>query len=136
MVIDTSALMGILLHEPEAPQLALAIESAPLRLLSAANFLEASMVIEARKGPAGALALDSLLSRSGIEIIAVDHIQASIARNAWRIYGKGRHPANLNFGDCFAYALAKVKDCPLLYKGEDFSLTDVAGSLNPATSHS
>ncbi|MFY8105559.1 MAG: type II toxin-antitoxin system VapC family toxin [Elstera sp.] len=125
MVIDTSAIIAILLREPEAPHLARAIEEASPRLLSAANLLEASMVIETRKGEAAGRELDLFIYRAGIEIMAVDQEQAEIARIAWRHYGKGRHPANLNYGDCFAYALAKATGSPLLFKGDDFSQTDV-----------
>lgn len=125
MVIDTSAIIAILLGEPEAPLLARAIEEASPRLLSAANLLEASMVIETRKGEAAGRELDLFIYRAGIEVLAVDQEQAEIARIAWRHYGKGRHPAHLNYGDCFAYALAKVTGLPLLFKGDDFSHTDV-----------
>ena len=129
MVIDTSALVAILLSEPEAPRFAAAIESAGSRLLSAANLLEASMVIETRKGAAGARELDLFLYRAGVEILPVDQDQAEIARIAWRWFGKGRHPAGLNYGDCFAYALAKLSQEPLLFKGVDFSQTDLAGVM-------
>lgn len=125
MVIDTSAIIAILLGEPEAPELARAIEDASPRLLSAANLLETSMVIEARKGDAAGRELDLLLYRAGIDVVPVDQEQAEIARVAWRRYGKGRHPANLNFGDCFAYALAKTTGLPLLFKGDDFNQTDI-----------
>ena len=126
MVIDTSAIIAILLQEPEATHLAQAIEEAAIRLLSAANLLEASMVIETRKGEAGGRELDLFLYRAAIEIVAVDQEQAETARIAWRKFGKGRHPANLNYGDCFAYALAKTSGTALLFKGDDFSHTDVA----------
>ena len=126
MVIDTSALIAILLQEPEAQALALAVDRAATRLLSAATLLETAMVIEARKGEVGGRELDLLLYRAGIEVVAVDQEQAEIARIAWRKYGKGRHPANLDYGDCFSYALAKASGSPLLYKGTDFSLTDIA----------
>ena len=125
MVIDTSALLAILLGEPEAERVATAIENASLRLLSAANLLEASIVIEARKGEAGGRELDLLLYRSEIEVVAVDRAQVEAARLAWRRFGKGRHPAALNYGDCFAYALAKSRDLPLLFRGEDFVRTDI-----------
>lgn len=125
MVIDTSAVIAVLLNKPKAGEIALAIESGSSRLLSAANFLEASIVIESRKGEAGGRELDLLLYRAAIEVIAVDHDQAEIARFAWRRFGKGRHPAGLNYGDCFAYALAKSRRLPLLFHGDDFSRTDV-----------
>lgn len=126
MVIDTSSLVAVLLGEPEAPRLAQAIEAGSPRLLSAASLLEASIVIESRKGEAGGRELDLLLYRAAIEVIAVDHDQAEIARVAWRRFGKGRHPAALNYGDCFAYALAKCRSLPLLYRGNDFSNIDIS----------
>ena len=125
MVIDTSALLAVLLGEPEAEQIAAAIESSTPRLLSAANLLEASIVIEARKGDAGGRELDLLLYRGEIEVVAVDRDQAEAARTAWRRFGKGRHPAGLNYGDCFAYALAKIHRLPLLFRGDDFAQTDI-----------
>jgi ribonuclease VapC len=125
MVIDSSALLAVLLGEPEAEQVAAAIESNTPRLLSAANLLEASIVIEARKGDAGGRELDLLLYRGEIEVVAVDRNQAEAARTAWRRFGKGRHPAGLNYGDCFAYALAKIHRLPLLFRGDDFAQTDI-----------
>ena len=125
MVIDTSAVLAILLGEPEADHIAIAIENATPRLMSAANLLEASIVIEARKGEAGGRELDLLLYRSGIEIVTVDRDQVEVARTAWRCFGKGRHPAALNYGDCFAYGLAMTRRLPLLFRGDDFSQTDI-----------
>ncbi|GHD51702.1 ribonuclease VapC [Thalassobaculum fulvum] len=125
MVIDTSAVVAILLNEPDAGRFAEAIEAAGPRLMSAATLLEASIVIETRKGESAGRELDLLVYRAGIEIVPVDHEQTEIARVAWRQFGKGRHPAALNYGDCFAYALAKVTGSPLLYKGDDFSKTDL-----------
>ena len=127
MVIDTSAIVAVLLNEANAARVAQAIETGSPRLLSAANLLEASIVIESRKGEAGGRELDLLLYRTAIEVIGVDQDQAEIARLAWRRFGKGRHPAGLNYGDCFAYALAKTRRLPLLYQGQDFSQTDIAG---------
>jgi ribonuclease VapC len=133
MVIDSSAIVAVLLNEKNAAQIAQAIEVASQRLLSAANLLEASIVIESRKGEAGGRELDLLIYRAAIEIVAVDQDQAETARIAWRRFGKGRHPAGLNFGDCFAYALAKSRGLPLLFQGDDFSQTDIdAVSLQPA----
>jgi ribonuclease VapC len=129
MVIDTSALLAVLLQEADAGRVAAAIEAASPRLLSAASLLEASIVIESRKGDAGGRELDLLIYRAAIEIMAVDAGQAELARAAWRRFGKGRHPAGLNYGDCFAYALAKGRDLSLLYVGNDFALTDVACAL-------
>jgi ribonuclease VapC len=125
VVIDTSAMIAVLLNEANAVSIAQAIESGSLRLLSAANFLEASIVIESRKGETGGRELDLLLYRAAIEVVAVDQDQAEVARLAWRRFGKGRHPAGLNYGDCFAYALAKTRRLPLLFDGDDFSQTDI-----------
>jgi len=125
MVIDTSAVVAILLNEPDADRFADAIEAAAPRLMSAATLLEASIVIETRKGESGGRELDLLVYRAGVEIVPVDQEQTEIARIAWRRFGKGRHPAALNYGDCFAYALAKVTGSRLLYKGDDFSRTDL-----------
>src|SRR5271166_1883991 len=125
MVIDTSAIIAVLLDEANAVGIAQAIEAGSPRLLSAANLLEASMVIESRKGEAGGRELDLLMYRSGIEVVAVDQDQAETARVAWRRFGKGRHPAALNYGDCFAYALARSRRMPLLFRGNDFLQTDI-----------
>jgi ribonuclease VapC len=126
IVIDTSVLIAILLAEPGAADLAEQIEQATSRVLSAASLLEASIVIESRKGSEGARDLDLFVYRAGLEIAPVDAEQAEVARIAWRRYGKGRDPAGLNYGDCFAYALAKVRRAKLLYKGDDVRLTDLA----------
>lgn len=126
MVLDTSALLVILLNEFEAPAFGLAIEADPGRLLSAANLVETSIVIEARVGEAGGRELDLLLHKASIEVVAVDAVQAEVARQAYRQFGKGRHPAGLNYGDCFAYALAQSAGEALLFKGDDFNKTDVA----------
>jgi len=125
MVIDTSALVAVLLNEPGAPRISEAIELASVRLLSVANFLEAAMIIESRKGEAGGRELDLALYRATIEVVPVDQDQAEIARLAWRRYGKGRHAAGLNYGDCFAYALARQRRLPLLFRGDDFARTDI-----------
>ena len=125
MVIDTSALIAILQDEPERSSFNEAIEAADGCMLSAASFVEASMIIESRYGPDGIRALDLFIAKAKIELVEVDADQAHVARGAFRDYGKGRHPAGLNFGGCFAYALAKALDEPLLFKGRDFSSTDV-----------
>ena len=125
-MIDTSALIAILLHEPEGAPLARAIAAAPRRLLSALSLLEAGIVIEAKKGEEGARQLDLLIHRAEIEVVAMNGEQAELARTAWRRYGKGRHPARLNLGDCCAYALSRYSGEALLFKGEDFAHTDVA----------
>ncbi|MBM4321621.1 MAG: type II toxin-antitoxin system VapC family toxin [Deltaproteobacteria bacterium] len=124
MVIDTSAIVAILTLEPEAEAIAAAIERDGVRLLSAANLLEAAIVIGARHGDAGGQHLDLLLYRSGIEIVPVTREHAELGGRAWLSFGKGRHPAGLNFGDCFAYALSLSAGEPLLCKGEDFCRTD------------
>ena len=126
MVIDTSALVAILQDEPQRRVFNEAIEAAERRAMSVASFVEASMIIETRYGPDGVRDLDLLIAKAGIELVAVDVDQAHVARTAFRVYGKRRHPASLNFGDCFAYALARTLDEPLLFKGTDFPLTDVA----------
>jgi ribonuclease VapC len=125
MVIDTSALLAILNNEPERRSFNEAIEAAESVSLSAATFVETSIVIEARFGAEGARDLDHFLSLSSIQVREVDADQAYVARRAFTEFGKGRHPAGLNFGDCFSYALAKVRGERLLFKGSDFSQTDV-----------
>ena len=125
MIIDTSALVAVLDQEPEAERIAHTLASAPERVLSAANLVEVGIVMQARRGDDGARDLDLLLAKLRVEIAAVTASQADIARKAFRRFGRGRHAANLNFGDCFAYALAKDKSAPLLFKGNDFGRTDV-----------
>jgi ribonuclease VapC len=125
MVIDTSALLAVLLQEPDAGGVAQAIAAGSPRLLSAASLLEASIVTESRKGEAGGCELDLLMYRGGIEVVAVDQDQAEIARAAWRRFGRDRHPAALSYGDCFAYALARSRRLPVLFRGNDFSQTDI-----------
>jgi len=126
MVIDTSALLAILQNELERPAFNQAIESADTRALSTASFVELSIIVQSRYGPDGIRDLDLFLSRADIELIPVDSDQAYIARQAFRRFGKGRHPAGLNYGDCFSYALAKSLGEPLLFKGQDFLQTDLA----------
>jgi ribonuclease VapC len=125
MVIDTSALVAIFLAEPERKALVERIIEAGTRLISAANALETGIVLEARRGESAGREFDLFLVRAALQIVAVDFEQVEIARSAWRKYGKGRHPAGLNFGDCFAYALAKSSGEPLLAKGTEFGLTNV-----------
>ena len=126
MIIDTSALIAILRDEPDAPFCALAIESTPDRRISAVNFLEAAVVIDGSRDPIASRRFDDLVRESRLVIEPVTEAQARIAREAYRDFGKGSgHPAQLNFGDCFAYALAKTTGESLLFKGQDFSRTDI-----------
>jgi ribonuclease VapC len=125
MVIDTSALVAIFLGEPERKIFLEQILHAETKLLSAANSLETGIVIEAKRGESAGREFDLFLTRANLVVVPVDAEQVEIARSAWRKYGKGRHAAGLNFGDCFAYALAKTSGQKLLAKGEDFHLTDV-----------
>ena len=125
MVIDTSALVAILLGNPEAEPFALAIASDPKRLISTFTALETAIVIEAKKGESGGRELDLLLHQARIEMAPLTAEQLEIARSAWRRYGRGRHPAGLNIGDCCSYALAKCAGEPLLFKGDDLSQTDI-----------
>ncbi len=125
MVLDTSALIAILLGEPEAPALAEAIANDPKRLLSAFSALETAIVIEAKKGPSGGREFDLLLHKAAIDVLAMNADQVQLAREAYVRFGKGRHAAGLNLGDCCAYALARYSGEPLLFKGDDFSKTDV-----------
>lgn len=125
MVIDTSVLVAILAGEPERRMFIEAIEAADSRLMSTATFVEVSIIVETRHGAEGVRDLDLFLNRARIELVAVDDEQAHVARRAFSRFGKGRHPAGLNYGDCFAYALAMSAGEPLLFKGEDFARTDV-----------
>ena len=126
MVLDSSAILAMLLEEPEADSFRFAIADDETRLVSSATILEASLVIEIRKGDAGGRELDLLISKAAIEIVPVDHDQLAEARRAWRRFGRGRHAAGLNYGDLFSYALARTSGQPLLFKGDDFARTDVA----------
>jgi len=128
MVVDTSALAAILFDEPERRWFNERIEADPTRLISAATLLESGIVIEGRSGEAGGRELDLLVHRAGFEIVPVDADQVEIARAAYRRFGRGNHPAALNFGDCFAYALAKSTGEPLLFKGDDFARTDLVSA--------
>lgn len=125
MVIDSSALISILLGEAEIIDFAKAIAGDPKRLASVFSILETSIVIEAKKGEPGGRELDLLLHRAQIQPVALNEEQMELARLAWRKYGKGRHPAGLNIGDCCSYALSKYSGEPLLYKGVDFVQTDI-----------
>lgn len=125
MVIDASAIVAIAFNETEAKSFRERIADDPIRLISAATLFEASMVIETRLGEAGGGDLDLWLHKADVEIVPVTAEHADQARRAWRRFGKGRHPAGLNFGDCFSYVLAALTQEPLLFKGEDFSKTDI-----------
>jgi len=127
MIIDTSALVAILDQEPEAERITRTLAATPERMLSAANLVEVGIVMQARRGDDGARDVDLLLAKLRVEIVPFTARQAEIARKAFRRYGRGRHDAELNFGDCFAYALAKDAAAPLLFKGDDFGQTDVRG---------
>jgi ribonuclease VapC len=126
MILDTSALIAILRFEAEAPEFARLIERAKQSRLSAVSYMETGAVIDGSKDPIASRRFDELIEEAQIEIEPVTEAQALIARQAYRDFGKtSGHPAKLNFGDCFSYALAKSKGEPLLFKGQDFSRTDV-----------
>jgi ribonuclease VapC len=130
VIVDTSALIAILRDEPEARACATAIASSTSRRVSAANFVEAALVIDASRDPVASRRFDDLIKAAQMIIEPVTEAQARIAREAYRDFGKGSgHPAKLNFGDCFAYALAKVTGEPLLFKGDDFAHTDIDQAL-------
>lgn len=129
MVIDTSAIIAILTGEPEQQAFNEALERAGSCVMSAASFVEASLVIESSRGYDGLRDLDLFLASAAIEVVPVDLEQAYMAREAFRRYGKGRHSAALNYGDCFSYALAKTTGLPLLFKGKDFSATDIVPAV-------
>ena len=129
MIVDTSAVLAILQDEPERRRFNEAVEAADSRLMSVATFVEVSIVIESRFGAEGLHHLDLFVDRAGMELVPVDVEQTRVARGAFSRFGKGRHRAALNYGDCFSYALAQVMGEPLLYKGEDFSGTDIRSVL-------
>ncbi|MBI5165126.1 MAG: type II toxin-antitoxin system VapC family toxin [Magnetospirillum sp.] len=131
MAVDTSAIVAVVQGEADAPRFARALAEASGCCLSAVSHLEAALVVTARKGAAALEDLDALVARAGIVVVPFDLRQAEIAREAFRRFGKGRHPAALNFGDCAAYALAADRDLPLLFKGSDFSQTDLRAVLSP-----
>ena len=129
MVIDTSAVIACLFSEPECDAFAEAIDADPVRLISMVGFVEASMVLLGRKRAEGLSDLRAFLDDGEIQRVAVDARQADLAVDAFRRFGRGRHPAALNVGDCFAYALAKATGEKLLFKGGDFARTDVASAI-------
>ena len=131
MIVETSVIVAIARQENDAGTFARCIDSSQRLRMSAANFLEASILVDRDRDPVISRRFDELCKVAGMEIIPFDEPQARIAREAYRDFGKGSgHPARLNFGDCFAYALAKVTGEPLLYKGTDFSHTDVKSALD------
>jgi len=125
MVVETSAVLAILLEEPEAAEFAQLIEDDSAPLISAASVLEAGIVLISRHGPDVRADLQEFLAQGGLQVEPVTAEQAELALEAYQRYGKGRHRAGLNFGDCFAYALCKATGQPLLFKGQDFSQTDI-----------
>jgi ribonuclease VapC len=129
MVVDSSALAAVLFGEADGIRYMEALAAPGRALISSVNYLEIGMVAEARKGETGAKALARLMAVAGLDVVAFDAGLAEVALDAFRRYGKGRHPAGLNLGDCAAYALAKVANQPLLFKGGDFSKTDIAEAI-------
>jgi ribonuclease VapC len=129
VVLDSSAILALLLNEPDAQTYRVAINEDQTRLVSAATLLEVSLVVERRNGEAGGRELDVLISKTGIEVVPVDGDQVFEARRAWRKFGRGRHPAALNYGDLFSYALSRTTGEPLLFKGNDFARTDIGRVL-------
>ena len=129
MIVDTSAVLAILFNESDAETYARAISEADSRRMSAANFVEAAVVVEAQTKESGSRQFDAFFRRAGIVIEPVTEEQAHAARQAYTDFGRSRHAAGLNFGDCFAYALAKVTGEPLLFKGKDFKKTDVKAAV-------
>lgn len=129
MVIDSSAILAILLGEPEAAEFVARLNADPMRLISAVSALEAGMVIHVRKGPLGVAEFENFLAQAQIDIVPFDAAQSRLGRDAFCRFGRGNHPAGLNFGDCASYALALSSGEPLLYKGNDFAQTDVPGVI-------
>ena len=125
MIIDSSVVVAILRREPEADDMGEAMAKAPVRRISAVNYVEASVVVDRWHNPAVSRGLDDFIRQTQTIVESVTPEQAILARAAYRDYGKGKHRAGLNLGDCFAYALAKDKCEPLLFKGDDFRKTDV-----------
>jgi ribonuclease VapC len=131
MIVDSSAIIAVLKKEPDWRALSKALDTAPISRVSAASYFESAIVVDGWKNPILSVQLDELIERFNIVIEPVTPEQARIARAAYRDYGRGSgHPANLNFGDCFSYALARAKREPILFKGDDFIHTD----LRPAVS--
>lgn len=129
MVIDSSALVAILLREPEQTALIEAIAADPTRICGAPTLVETGMVIMSRRGEAGLAELRAFYERAAVETAGFGAEHVELAVDAFRRFGRGRHPAGLNFGDCFSYALAKATGEPLLFRGDDFSQTDIRPAL-------
>jgi ribonuclease VapC len=129
MIVDTSAILAVLFAEPDAERFARSISDEPICRMSVATFVEISIVVETQAGDAGSRQWDQFFRRAGITLEPVTEEQAYAARQAWSDFGKGRSRAKLNFGDCFSYALAKTLGEPLLFKGDDFSQTDVKPAI-------
>ncbi len=129
MVVDSSAILAVLLNEPERNAFTDALSADAVRLMSSVNVLEAAVVVSSRKGPHGAHELDLLIHRAEIEVMPFTPDHLRLARDVYERYGKGRHPAGLNLGDCCAYALARYTGERLLFKGNDFPRTDVTAAL-------
>ena len=129
MIVDSSAIIAILRDEPDASAISAALQIAPVCRISAVTYVEAAVVIDSNRNPVLSRRFDDLLRDVGAQVETVTLEQAKIARQAYRDFGKGKHKAGLNFGDCFAYALAKETDEPLLFKGDDFRYTDVEPAI-------
>jgi ribonuclease VapC len=129
VIVDSSAIVAILFNEPDAAIFANAIASSVICRISAANYVEAAIVIDSQSSASSAKQFDAFMRQAGIVVEPVTEEQALLARQAYADFGKGRHAAGLNFGDCFSYALARTFGEPLLFKGKDFSLTDVTSAL-------
>jgi ribonuclease VapC len=125
MIVDSSAIIAILRNEPDAAAMAEALQEAPIRHISAVTYVEAAVVADNDRNPLLSRRFDSLVRDAQMLVEPVTARQAELARHAYRDFGKGRHKAGLNLGDCFAYALAKEMDEPLLFKGDDFRHTDI-----------
>jgi ribonuclease VapC len=129
VIIDSSAVLAIFLQEHDGRRYLRAVMDAEARRMSVSNWLETSMVVDRRGSPVAVNWLEAFMQSAQIELMPVSVSQAEIARRAWRMFGRGVHPAKLNYGDCFAYALAKETREPLLFKGDDFAQTDVEPAL-------
>lgn len=132
MIVDSSALMAVILNEPEEARFAAALIDAPILRMSVANWVEAAIVVDSRKDPRSKARFEELQQVLKIELVPITLDQARRSRIAYADYGKGNHPARLNYGDCFAYALAKETGEPLLFKGTDFAQTDIEPALKAA----